>query len=275
MKISFISALAFCGAAFLVAPAASAGPGYHSGSSYSIGETADCPPGTNRAGDGTCLMSRSSRSYMGSSGYVGSSYASGSTITSYASPMDTADCPPGTSRSGDGTCLMTSGSSVYMGSTSPSYSSTPLHSYRGQSSYVINNSYASTMSDSEADYRYGSGSISETYTDRSSTIVPFTTTSANLSSYRVPGMGANEFLSPTHCPVNVYNPEGVQVLGCYQVSKPAPVRLITPRYHTVRVVRPIVYVHYPVHVPVAVPVCRNQHWHSRYGENWPRSRCGW
>jgi hypothetical protein len=168
-----------------------------------------------------------------------------------------------------------SSSSNYSPSSSYSYSSTPLNSYRGQSSYVIDNTYSSTMSDSEADYRYGSGSISETYTDGSNTIVPFTTTSATLTNHRVAGMGMNEFLSPTNCPVNVYNPGGAQVLGCYQVSKPAPVRVSPPRYHTVRIVPQVIYVRYPVPVPVALPTCRTNHWHSRYGNNWPRARCGW
>lgn len=127
------------------------------------------------------------------------------------------------------------------------------------------------MSDSEADYRYGSGSISQTYSDRSDTIVPFSTTSARPTNYRVPGMGANEFLSPINCPVSVYNPEGAQVLGCYQVSKPTPVRVTVPSYHRVQIIRPVIYARYPV--PVAAPTCRITNWHSRYGENWPRGRC--
>lgn len=132
------------------------------------------------------------------------------------------------------------------------------------------------MSDSEADYKYGSGSISAPYTDGSNTIVPFSTTSASLSTVRMPGLGSNEFLSPTNCPVSVYNPGGGKVLGCYSVSKPAPVRVTVPSYHTVRVVRPIVYVRYPVPTPVAIPMptCGNN-WFSRYGENWPRGGCRW
>ena len=344
MKVSFISAIAVGSALISAAPVAYAGSsmGYHSGSTYShgvVGETADCPPGTSRSGDGTCLMSSGS-SLAGGMAYGSSSYSSGSTITSYSTMGDTADCPPGSSRAGDGTCMSHSGSTMGMGSTSSrtyggssfgsytpspsysssssytpsnsyssyssssrtancpagstrsadgicmvqggsssssySYSSTPLNSYRGQSSYVVDRTVTSTMSDSEADYRYGSGSISGPYTDGSNTIVPFSTTSATLTNYRVPGMGSNEYLSPTDCPVNVYNPDGGKVLGCYQVSKPAPVRVTVPSYHTVRVVRPVIYVRYPVPtpVPVAMPMCGNYQWASRYGNNWPRG-CGW
>jgi len=266
------------------------GSSYSSGStitSYSsFGGTADCPPGSNRAGDGTCMMSggsslgmgsTSSRTYGGSSSssYTpsyssSSSYTPSSSYSSYSSSSRSANCPAGSTRSADGVCMVQGGSS----SSSYSYSSTPLNSYRGQSSYVVDSTVTSTMSDSEADFRYGSGSISGPYTDGSNTIVPFSTTSATLTNYRVPGMGSNEFLSPTDCPVNVYNPGGGTVLGCYQVSKPAPVRVTVPSYHTVRVVRPVIYVRYPVPtpVPMAMPMCGSHHWHSRYGNNWPRQQ---
>jgi hypothetical protein len=186
--------------------------------------------------------SYSSSSYSSSS-YSGSSYSSGNTITTYASPSST---------------------------SSYSYSSAPLGSYGGHSSYT-SSGIVGTMSDYEADMKYGSGSISGPYTDGSNTIIPFTTTTENLSNYRVSGMGANEFLTPTKCPVSVYNPEGAQVLGCYNVSKPAPVRVAVPSYHTVRVVRPVIYVRYPV----PVPTCGSNNWYSRYGENWPRGGCRW
>ena len=243
------------------------------------------------------MMSSGSSMYMGSSSssYTPSaSYSSsartygGSSSSSYSSSSygRSSNCPAGSTRASDGVCMSNGGSVSYSGSSSSSsytpsssysYSSTPLNSYQGQSSYVINNTVSSSMSDQEADYRYGSGSISKTYTDGSNTIVPFTTTSASLSNYRVPGMGSNEFLSPTTCPVNVYNPGGAQVLGCYQVSKPAPVRVSVPSYHTVRVVRPVIYVRYPVPTPVYAPqsTCGgNYGWASRYGEGWP-GRCGW
>ena len=102
----------------------------------------------------------------------------------------------------------------------------------------------------------GSGSVSATYTDNSSnsytntniTVVPFSTgDSAPLSSnYSVPGLGASESLTPTTCPVSVYNPTGAKVLGCYSVARPAP----APQVNYTRVVRPVIYVRYPVATPV-------------------------
>jgi len=80
--------------------------------------------------------------------------------------------------------------------------------------------------------------------------VPFSTgDSAPLSSnYTVPGLGASESLSPTSCPVSVYNPTGAKVLGCYSVSRPKTVTNYT------RVVRPVIYVRYPVPTPVPYTV---------------------
>ncbi len=134
-------------------------------------------------------------------------------------------------------------------------------------------------------------------------VVPFTTTVSKISKYRVAGMAENEFLSPTTCPTNVYNPDGHKVLGCYSVVKPVqavrPVQVVRPvpqiRYQQVRVVRPIIYVHYPVLIPMPVimpmpmqmpaPVCRtqtvcnnvcNNTVYPRYGNAWPqvRNNCG-
>lgn len=124
-------------------------------------------------------------------------------------------------------------------------------------------------------------------------VVPFTTTVSKISNIRVAGMGSNEFLSPTTCPTNVYNPGGNKVLGCYSVVKPVQtvrqVQTVRPvpqiRYQQVRVVRPIIYVRYPVPVPMPVPVCRtqtvcgggcNSTTYSRYGNTWSNARnnCG-
>lgn len=221
----------------------SSSTGYSSAYGHSYGGVANCPAGTRPSSDGTCLVTGSGYTYASSrSGYSshsGSSYSSSSS----SRPVNTY-----------------------------SYSSTPLGSYSSHSMYSSYGGIA-TMSDSEADYKYGSGSISATYTDGANTIVPFSTTTASMSNYRVPGMGANEFLSPTRCPVSVYNPEGGKVLGCYSVSKPAPPRIVRPVYHAVRVVRPVIYVHYPV--TVAHPTCRVDNWSSRYGETRPRRHCGW
>jgi len=62
-----------------------------------------------------------------------------------------------------------------------------------------------------------------------------------------PGLGHNESLRPTTCPTAVHNPEGGQVLGCYNVVKAVP----QTTYY--RVVRPVIYVRYPVPTPIIVP----------------------
>ncbi len=221
----------------------------------------------------------------------------------------TANCPAGTRPSSDGTCLVTGNGSTYFGSTrsvsshrnsSHTYSSghsytrsSPLNSFthhtRPTSRRAIATVSSSSMSSGEASHRYGSGSISRSYTDGANTIVPFSTATTNIASHRLSGMGSNEFLSPTTCPVSVYNPNGGKVLGCYSVSKPAPVRrhvqVYTPRVHTVRVVRPIIYVRYPVPVPVPFPVYQQapvynnyaggcSGFATRYGANWPGRPCG-
>jgi len=86
------------------------------------------------------------------------------------------------------------------------------------------------------------------------------------STATVPGLGLNESLRPTTCPTAVHNPEGGQVLGCYNVVKPVP----QTTYY--RVVRPIIYVRYPVPTPVVVPTynrCSGAgfggYGHARYG----------
>ncbi|MEP3655983.1 MAG: hypothetical protein ABJO36_13900 [Litorimonas sp.] len=112
----------------------------------------------------------------------------------------------------------------------------------------------STMSSYEADSTYGTGSISQTYSDTNTYGFSGSTTS-------VPGLGYNESLRATNCPVNVFGAGEGRVLGCYNVVKPVP----QTTYY--RVVRPVIYVRYPV--PVAVPYtspCHTvTHW-SRYGD---------
>lgn len=58
----------------------------------------------------------------------------------------------------------------------------------------------------------------------------------------VPGLGQNESLRATSCPVNVYNPNHGEVLGCYNVVKP----VAQTQYY--RIIRPVIYIHYPVAV---------------------------
>lgn len=152
------------------------------------------------------------------------------------------------------------GTSLYCGdagantSFTSSYSTGASYSMDGVSSrYSPSTSYTTTMSAIQADATYGTGSISETYTATDTYGFTGSTTS-------VPGLGANESLQATNCPVNVYGAGEGTVLGCYNVVKPVP----QTTYY--RVVRPIVYVRYPV--PVAVPYtspCHTVKHYSRYG----------
>ena len=153
------------------------------------------------------------------------------------------------------------GSGMYCGQTS---SPAPLSSWSGHTgaSYSFNGTsdrYTpsqaySTMSSYQADSTYGTGSISQTYSDTN-------TYGFSGSTASVPGLGYNESLQATNCPVNVYGSGEGTVLGCYNVVKPVP----QTTYY--RVVRPVVYVRYPV--PVAVPYtspCHTVTHYSRYGD---------
>ncbi len=127
--------------------------------------------------------------------------------------------------------------------TSPSYMSSSYGSgsdYSSASSFS-GNSFGGVLSSAEADATYGTGSISSAYEGGNVEMFGF---SGSTSS--VPGLGMGESLQATNCPVGVYNPTGARVLGCYNVVKQVP------QTNYLRVVRPIVYVRYPV--PTAVPV---------------------
>ena len=140
----------------------------------------------------------------------------------------------------------------------------PLSTWTGQASsnyggvnlpgtFQPSQSY-STMSSYQADSTYGTGSISETYSDTSTYGFYGSTTS-------VAGLGHNESLQATSCPVNVHGVGEGRVIGCYNVVRP----VAQTSYY--RIVRPVIYVRYPV--PVAVPYtspCHTvTHW-SRYGD---------
>lgn len=158
------------------------------------------------------------------------------------------------------------GSSMYCGQTGaasmPSLSSYNTSSYNTGASYSMDGmssryspstSYTTTMSSTQADMTYGTGSISESY---SADTYGFTG-----STQSVAGLGYNESLQATNCPVNVHGAGEGRVLGCYNVVKPVP----QTTYY--RVVRPVVYVRYPV--PVAVPYtspCHTVKHYSRYGD---------
>ena len=103
------------------------------------------------------------------------------------------------------------------------------------------------MSSAVADATYGTGSISSAYQGGDVQMFGFTGSPAS-----VPGLGSGESLQATNCPVNVYNPTGARVLGCYDVVKQVP------QTSYVRVVRPVIYVRYPVATPIPVPYYVNQ-----------------
>ena len=108
------------------------------------------------------------------------------------------------------------------------------------------------MSSTQADATYGTGSISETYSGG------FSSTSASLA-----GLGANEGLRARNCATTVHGSGEGRVIGCYDVVQQVP----QTTYY--RVVRPVVYVRYPV--PVAVPYysgCTVVTHTSRYGDRW-------
>jgi len=136
--------------------------------------------------------------------------------------------------------------SSYTYSSGTSYSTAPSYS-SGSYTSGSTNSYSGVMSSAVADATYGTGSISSAYEGGNVEMFGFSgsTTSA-------PGLGYGEGLQATNCPVNVYNPTGARVLGCYNVVKQVP------QTNYVRVVRPVVYVRYPVPTPVPVPYYVNQ-----------------
>lgn len=142
------------------------------------------------------------------------------------------------------------------------------YGYGYSSGYGYGNTYAGVASADYASSVYGSGSISETYSAGNTQVVSFPVQStstgyAPMSNWTVPGLGANERLTPTSCPTAVHNPEGGQVLGCYSVVKPAPV------YRRLQVVRPVVYVPVPVPTPVYSNCTRTVVTHSsRYGDDY-------
>jgi len=244
MRISYLAATILATGLLSVSTSASASCGGTVCSSGSAHGSHGAYTSRSSHGSHSSHSNHASQSNHGSYG----SHSSYSSSTSYAPQSP---CPTGSNRDSSGLCMSNSNGSSYSSSTS----------------------YSSATN----------------YSSASPRVVPFTTSVSNISEHRVNGMGANEYLSKTNCPTSVYNPEGGKVLGCYSVVKPkpvyvqpAPVRVTVPTYNTVRVVRPIIYVRYPV--PVAVPVYQQFHGYqqysscaansySRYGENWPGRGC--
>lgn len=212
----------------------------------------------------TTVAAIAATTFMSSAAFAGCNSGTYCTSSSQASTL-----PSLSSWSGSSYSTASSYETAPSYSTS-SYTSTPSYSYSSSSSYSTDpmyntaysygtsNSYAGTVSSSYADATYGTGSISNTYTGSDVELFGFSGSTSSVA-----GLGAGESLQATSCPVNVYNPGGGKVLGCYNVVKPVP----QTTYY--RVVRPVVYVRYPV--PVAVPYysgCSVVTHASRYGDRW-------
>lgn len=121
-------------------------------------------------------------------------------------------------------------------------------------------SITTTMSSTQADATYGTGSISQTYSGG------FSDSSVSLA-----GLGHNEGLRRRNCATTVHGGGEGQVIGCYDVVQQVP----QTTYY--RVVRPVVNVRYPVPVPVPVASpCGVVTHHSRYGDwhGFAVPRCG-
>lgn len=74
-----------------------------------------------------------------------------------------------------------------------------------------------------------------------------------VTNVSMPGLGAGERLCKVECPVSVDLNPGERVLDCFAVCKPKPQPHMSYQTYTkaYQVVRPVIYVRYPV--PVYVP----------------------
>ncbi len=269
-------------------------PVYSSGSSvtYRSSSSSPCPSGSTKSADGVCIVSGSGTT---TSRVINNSW-SGTTQSSHAGHNHYSHSAHTNKTSS--VSVYESGRKYYAPTSSSTISSvssyTPSYSYSsgsyssaygsGYSSNYVSGRTTSTMSaPCPAGSRREGGiclanSSGTIYSGSTSTvsIVPFS--EPVIRAGRLLGLGDNETLLPTSCPTSVYNPQGAKVLGCYTVNKPVVRQVyVQPQIHTVRVVRPVIYVRYPVPTPVAVPVmtrtCANV-W-TRYGERWPGRTCGW
>lgn len=193
-------------------------------------------------------------------------------------PYRPAHRPTVTSYSGASAHAGTSSS----GSTSSANSYATASAHAGASSHASASAYAGASTSQASAYASASASsgAQATATARatsyaSSNHAPVVTSTYQGHQYRYEGfsgsysgLGHNERLHPTTCPVAVHNPQRHQVAGCYKVVKqwtPPKVHRPAPQQVFYRVVRPIIYVRYPVPVCVTGP-CAPQHYgRSRYG----------
>ncbi len=127
--------------------------------------------------------------------------------------------------------------------------------------------------------------------------LPSTITQSEISNMRLNGLGPNERLCPTQCPVSVETPKNGQVLACYKICTPVgssagstastyaaasssssvqssshysqESSMYTPpevEHHYEFTYHPVIYVHYPVPILVyGLPVPCRTCTPSRYG----------
>ncbi|WP_189499329.1 hypothetical protein [Algimonas arctica] len=168
-----------------------------------------------------------------------------------------------------------SGASAYAGATSSGGTSS-ASSYASASAYANGTtSQASAYASASASASSGTSASAHATSYASTSQAPVVTSTYQGHQYRYEGfsgnyggLGHNERLHPTSCPVAVHNPQAHQVTGCYKVVKQwTPPHVQRPAPHRVyyRVVRPIIYVRYPVPVCVTGPCATQQHGRSRYG----------
>jgi hypothetical protein len=178
-----------------------------------------------------------------------------------------------------------SGASAHAGASSAgstaSASSHAAASSAGASSYARASAYAGGGVSQASAYASASSGAHATATARASSYAsttnhaPVVTSTYHGHQYRYEGfsgtysgLGHNERLHPTRCPVAVHNPQHHQVAGCYKVVKQwTPPKIHQPAPHRVfyRVVRPVIYVRYPVPVCVTGPCAPQPYQRSRYG----------
>lgn len=226
----------------------------------------------------TSQSSASASAYAGTSGASAASHASAGHYSGasggYASTSAQVSAQAGhSSASAQASASSLSGGSSYAGASaytgrtatlSPSYAAsyaaaTSAPAYSGYGSATAS-AYASTAGESAYASASANAVVSSAYQSHQYRQERFSGTYG--------GLGANEFLHPTSCPISVHNPNGYQVTGCYKVVKrwtPPQVNRTAPHRVYYRVVRPIIYVRYPVPVCVTGGCTPQPYGGSRYG----------
>lgn len=120
--------------------------------------------------------------------------------------------------------------------------------------------YAGAQSSARAS-SYGSGARASAAASSSAYAGSTTYRTFSGSTASASGLRYGESLRATTCPSGVHTDHYGRILGCYNVVRPVP------QTHYYRVVRPIIYVRYPVPVAVPYPVCHSRkanHIHGPY-----------